>query len=109
MLCDYQIPLLLPQTRVLTYCYMAMAAIISDDPVFIGSKDGSALPHPTGILQFKLVETDLRPWGEHREPILLHMVDEAFLAAKDEAITLEITRENAASSSILDFLSRRQS
>ena len=83
-----------------------MSASISDEPYIIGPKGSIPLPCPRGVLQFDIVESDLRPWGERRESILLYICQEAFNAAKHEGIAVEVSRENAMTCFLLDYLDK---
>jgi hypothetical protein len=84
---------------------MATAALVSNEPSIINPPPaGIPLPNPLGILHFEIINADLRPQGEQRESVVMHMYQEALKAAKEESIILEVSKENAASCFLLDFL-----
>ena len=106
--CDWDIQLLAPQARVLTFCLLAIASLVSVDPSYVGyNADGqrySAAHLDWNSVSDAVMGTpDMRELGMRRGPICAQLYGEAVRQAHLDGITSMASRENAASCLLLNI------
>ncbi|KAL1725145.1 phosphoribosylglycinamide synthetase [Schizophyllum commune] len=107
--CDWDIQLLAPQARVLTFCLLAIASLVSVDPSYIGY-DSNGRRYNAAHLDWNSVSDavmgspDIRELGMRRQPICGQLYGEAVRQAHLDGITSMASRENAASCLLLNIL-----
>ena len=107
--CDWDIQLLAPQGRVLTFCLLAIASLVSVDPSYVGY-DTNGQRYSAAHLDWDLIPTaamgtsEMRELGMRRRPICAQLYGEAVRQAHLDGITSMASRENAASCLLLNIL-----
>ncbi|KAI5834717.1 hypothetical protein K523DRAFT_229949, partial [Schizophyllum commune Tattone D] len=107
--CGWDIQLLAPQARVLTFCLLAIASLVSVNPSYIGY-DSNGQRYSAAHLEWNCVSTadmgtpELRELGMRRQPICGQLYGEAVRQAHLDGITSMASRENAASCLLLNIL-----
>ncbi|KAL1671962.1 phosphoribosylglycinamide synthetase [Schizophyllum commune] len=107
--CDWDIQLLAPQARILTFCLLAIASLVSVDPSYVGY-DANGQRYSAAHLDWNSVSSaimgtpDMRELGMRRQSICAQLYGEAVRQAHLDGITSMASRENAASCLLLNIL-----
>ncbi|KAI4519067.1 hypothetical protein K525DRAFT_206990 [Schizophyllum commune Loenen D] len=107
--CGWDIQLLAPQARVLTFCLLAIASLVSVNPSYIGY-DSNGQRYSAAHLDWDSIPTavmgtpDMRELGMRRQSICAQLYGEAVRQAHLDGITSMASRENAASCLLLNIL-----
>lgn len=99
---QWRTSLLPPDSRALTYCVLASAALISLHPLILGP---GPLPATPEELDTWPITTDWSSFGRRRQGAYQALRDAAFRLGKEAEVTTEASDCNAATCYMLDFLS----
>ncbi|TRM67436.1 hypothetical protein BD626DRAFT_625885 [Schizophyllum amplum] len=107
--CGWDIHLLPPQERVLSFCLLATASLVSVDPAYVGH-DAAGHRFSDAHLRWESVTTasmgapETRELGRRRKTMCAQLYGEAVRQAHQDGITSLASRENASSCFLLSFL-----
>ncbi|KAL1748685.1 hypothetical protein HDZ31DRAFT_29168 [Schizophyllum fasciatum] len=107
--CDWDVRLIAPQERVLTFCFLALASLVSVDPFYVGYDDmGHEFPDThlrwENVSHDWMSTVDIRELGRRRQPICARFYGEAIRQAHNDGITSLASLENASSCFLLSIL-----